>query len=336
MSREISASAHRSGPRGRIVDCGPAVLHRRRAAALAAGDIVAMPTETVYGPRRRCDERRGGGADLRGEGPAVLQSADRACRLAGGGAGPWRHPRRGAPPGGGFLAGAVDAGRPGARRFPISDLARAGLDSIGLRVPAHPAARDLLVACARPLAAPRPIAPAGVSPTNAADVAAELGPSVALILDGGGSCPVGGGIDDRQQPRRQAAAAQAGGVTREAIEEAIGHRLEEPETEQAPRAPGMLASHYAPRALVRLEAVSFDPREAVLAFGAVQRPAAIPPERYLNLPRGATCARRRRSCFRRSGRSIPPAPRRSRLRRSRMRGSAKRSTTGCGRGSARS
>ncbi len=105
---------------------------------------------------------------------------------------------------------------------------------------------------------------------------------MALILDGG-SCPVGVESTIVSSLGGKLQLLRPGGVTREAIEEAIGHRLEEPETEQAPRAPGMLASHYAPRALVRLEAVSFDPREAVLAFGAVQRPAAIPPERYLNL-----------------------------------------------------
>ncbi len=284
MSREISASAQGSGIRGRITDCGPAAI-AEAAAALAAGDIVAMPTETVYGLAADATNGEAVARIYEAKGrpsfnpliahvaslEAALQHGDirgGALRLAEA-----------------FWPGPLTLVVPALAASPISDLARAGLDSVALRVPAHPAARALLTASGRPLAAPSANLSGRVSPTTAADVAAELGARVAMILDGG-PCPVGlestivGSLGGRLQLLRP------GGVTREAIEQALGHRLDEPEAELSPRAPGMLASHYAPRATVRLDAVTFAPDEAVLAFGAVPRPAAVPPERYLNVSPG--------------------------------------------------
>ncbi|MGF9756950.1 L-threonylcarbamoyladenylate synthase [Microvirga sp. 0TCS3.31] len=149
----------------------------------------------------------------------------------------------------------------------ISDLARAGLDSVGLRVPAHPLAHALLQRTGRPVAAPSANRSGRVSPTDADHVLGDLDGRIDAVLDGGLS-QVGvestivaclGGTPRLLRP---------GGVPREAIEALIGMKLEAgPEGGKSPLAPGMLASHYAPRAQVRLNAVSIKADEAVLLFG---------------------------------------------------------------------
>jgi L-threonylcarbamoyladenylate synthase len=149
----------------------------------------------------------------------------------------------------------------------ISDLARAGLDSVGLRVPAHPLAHALLQKTDRPVAAPSANRSGRVSPTDANHVLGDLDGRIDAVLDGGAS-QVGvestivaclGGTPRLLRP---------GGVPREAIEALIGMRLESgPEGGGNPLAPGMLASHYAPRARVRLNATSIEAGEAVLQFG---------------------------------------------------------------------
>jgi L-threonylcarbamoyladenylate synthase len=149
----------------------------------------------------------------------------------------------------------------------ISDLARAGLDSVGLRVPAHPLAHALLQKTNRPVAAPSANRSGRVSPTDADHVLGDLDGRIDAVLDGGAS-QVGvestivaclGGTPRLLRP---------GGVPREAIEVLIGMRLESgSEDGKSPLAPGMLASHYAPRAQVRLNATSVEVGEAVLLFG---------------------------------------------------------------------
>ncbi len=282
MSREISGDRPGSGLRGRIIDCGPASI-AEATEALVAGDIVAIPTETVYGLAADATNGEAVARIYEAKGrpsfnPLISHVASLDAALAHGDirGGALRLAEA-------FWPGPLTLVVPALAASGISDLARAGLDSVALRVPAHPAARELLEACGRPVAAPSANLSGRVSPTTAADVAAELGTRVALILDGG-PCPVGvestivGSLGGRLRLLRP------GGVTRDAIEQAIGHPLDEAEEELlAPRAPGMLASHYAPRALVRMGATDFAGDEAVLAFGPVPRPAAIPPDRYLNV-----------------------------------------------------
>jgi L-threonylcarbamoyladenylate synthase len=150
----------------------------------------------------------------------------------------------------------------------VSDLARAGLDSVGLRVPAHPLAHALLKATGRPVAGPSANRSGRVSPTDADHVLGDLDGRIDAVVDGGAS-DVGvestivaclGGAPRLLRP---------GGVPREAIETLIGQRLESgPEGGTNPLAPGMLASHYAPRAKVRLNATDIQPEEAALLFGA--------------------------------------------------------------------
>jgi L-threonylcarbamoyladenylate synthase len=150
---------------------------------------------------------------------------------------------------------------------PISDLARAGLDSIALRVPSHPVALELLKAVDRPLAAPSANLSGKVSPTTAQDVINDLGNAVSCVLDGG-SCAVG--VESTVIACRDAEVTllRPGGITRESIEAVLGQALTKIIPGKLLRSPGLLESHYAPLAPVRMNVVSFLPNDAILAFGA--------------------------------------------------------------------
>jgi L-threonylcarbamoyladenylate synthase len=153
----------------------------------------------------------------------------------------------------------------------VADLATAGLDTVAIRIPAHPVARDILRAFGRPVVAPSANLSGHVSPTIAAHVQSDLDGRIDLIVDGG-AVPVGVestivGIFDEPMLLR------TGGVPRADIERVLGRALKQPpanaESDSAqPLAPGMLTSHYAPSTRVRLGAISLEPGEALLAFGS--------------------------------------------------------------------
>ena len=165
----------------------------------------------------------------------------------------------------------------------VSLLASAGLDTIAVRVPAHPVAHALLRASGRPLAAPSANRSGNVSPTEAAPVGAELGDRVALILDGG-KCPVGLESTVLDLTGAVPSLLRPGGVTLEALAALLGPIGLGDGDPQAPRSPGQLASHYAPRLTLRLDAVAARPGEALLAFGPHPLPGFA---EMLNLsPRG--------------------------------------------------
>lgn len=167
-----------------------------------------------------------------------------------------------------FWPGPLTLVLPAAEGTPVSPLARAGLASIALRVPAHPVARALLSATGRPVAAPSANRSGRISPTRAAHVAGDLGADVALVLDAG---PTGIGVESTIVACLGNAPAllRPGGLPREAIETVLGRPLATREGKAAPLAPGMLASHYAPSAAVRLGAADLRPGEALLGFGPV-------------------------------------------------------------------
>ncbi|HEY8564061.1 MAG TPA: L-threonylcarbamoyladenylate synthase [Beijerinckiaceae bacterium] len=150
----------------------------------------------------------------------------------------------------------------------VSDLARAGLDSVALRVPAHPVARALLELVGRPVVAPSANRSGRVSPTTADHVLADLDGRIAAVLDGGATSV---GVESTIVACLHGAVTllRPGGVPREAIVAVLGAiTLTEPAIDpHAPRAPGLLASHYAPRARVRLAATRIEPGEAALLFG---------------------------------------------------------------------
>jgi L-threonylcarbamoyladenylate synthase len=252
------------------------------ARCLAAGGLVAFPTETVYGL----------GADA-GSGEAVARLYAAKGRPAFNpliahvaDAGTARHT-------GVFTSAAeklaaafwpgpltlVLARQPGCR---VADLALAGLDTVAVRVPAHPVARALLTTFGGPIVAPSANRSGHVSPTSAAHVLADLRGRIDIIIDGG-PCTVG--VESTIVSCVDAPTLlRPGGVPREVIERVLGSALAiAPVADDAPAAPGMLASHYAPKASLRLDADAARPGEALLAFGPAP-PSSGP---ALNLsPRG--------------------------------------------------
>jgi L-threonylcarbamoyladenylate synthase len=234
---------------------------------LRAGELVALPTETVYG--LAADATRGAAVarifDAKGRprfNPLISHLADADDAL---GHGEFDAAARRLAEA--FWPGPLTLVVPFRPASPISSLARAGLETIALRVPAHPLARAVIRAAGVPLAAPSANRSGRVSPTRARHVAEELGNHVALILDGG---PTEVGLESTivaclgGPPRL----LRPGGLTREAIEAELGHALaERGETGPQPLAPGALSSHYAPDAHLRLDATEIGPGEALLAFG---------------------------------------------------------------------
>lgn len=152
----------------------------------------------------------------------------------------------------------------------ISELVSAGLPTLALRVPAHPVGQAVLRAAATPIAAPSANRSGHVSPTTATHVAIDLESSVDLILDAG-PCEVGiesTVIDCSPEIGADPSLLRPGGISVDQIEATLGRRLKPPQTSfNAPRSPGQLISHYAPRARVRLNVSAPEPGEALLAFG---------------------------------------------------------------------
>lgn len=169
----------------------------------------------------------------------------------------------------------------------ISLLATAGLDTVALRCPAHPVALALIAEARRPIAAPSANRSGHVSPTTAAHVEADLRDNVSLILDGG---PTEVGLEstvlDASGPILTI--LRPGLVSAEDITEAIGERVIRAapiaDEDDRPNAPGQLASHYAPRARMRLDADRAEPGEALLAFGPLP-PSATGPVEQLSASR---------------------------------------------------
>lgn len=145
----------------------------------------------------------------------------------------------------------------------LSLLVSAGMDTVAVRAPAHPVARALLASAAVPIAAPSANRSGNISPTSAEAVAEELGGDVAMILNGG---PCSVGLEstivgfDGELP----VLLRAGAVTRAEVESLVGTLAA---AYGGIQAPGMLASHYAPRAQLRLNATDIRSGEALLAFG---------------------------------------------------------------------
>jgi L-threonylcarbamoyladenylate synthase len=149
----------------------------------------------------------------------------------------------------------------------IHDLATAGLDSVGIRVPKG-FASELIRAFGRPLAAPSANSSGKISPTSAAHVDADLGNKINLVLDGG---EANVGVEStiiKVEADGTVRLLRPGGLITDEIEAVIGRNLIRPIKASAIiEAPGMLASHYAPNASVRLNAISVEPHEALLTFG---------------------------------------------------------------------
>jgi L-threonylcarbamoyladenylate synthase len=149
---------------------------------------------------------------------------------------------------------------------PLSLLVSAGLDSVALRVPAHPAARQLLMACGLPLAAPSANRSGRISPTKAAHVASEFAATDLPVIDGG-ACIIG--LESTVIDARGAVPVllRPGGITAEDITAACGIApIPAQHAANELRSPGMLASHYAPSLPLRLNAHSANKGEALIGF----------------------------------------------------------------------
>ena len=247
------------------------------AACLRAGGLVAMPTETVYGLAADATSDAAVAGIFAAKGrpafnPLIAHVLDfeaartqaifrrDAERLARA-----------------FWPGPLTLVLPAAPACRVSLLARGGLDSVALRSPSHETARALIQAAGVPLAAPSANRSGRVSPTTAAHVLAELGGRIDWILDAGASRH---GLESTiigclgEEP----ILLRPGAITREAIEEVLGAPIGSADTSRtAPSAPGQLASHYAPRAALRLGAVDAGADEAALDFaGALSLSGANP------------------------------------------------------------
>lgn len=150
----------------------------------------------------------------------------------------------------------------------VADLVSAGLDTVAIRVPQQPLARDLLKAVGRPVAAPSANPSGRISPTEATHVIDGFEDGViAAVLDGG---PCAIGLESTiltTMPRAQL--LRPGGLPVEAIEACLGHALETESSTGKITAPGQLASHYAPTTTVRLNAQNAEASEVMLGFGDV-------------------------------------------------------------------
>jgi L-threonylcarbamoyladenylate synthase len=157
----------------------------------------------------------------------------------------------------------------------VSWLVSAGLDTLAVRVPAHPLALRLLKACAIPIAAPSANPSGRLSPTRAEHV--DLGDPQLAVLDGG-PCAVGVESTVVRVIDAEAWLLRPGGLDRQKIQQIAGV-LRQPSPEpgldpSAPHSPGQLLAHYAPQRPVRLNATQVQANEALLAFGSQPLPGA--------------------------------------------------------------
>jgi len=245
---------------------------RAAAKIIAKGGLVAIPTETVYGLAGDATNDRAVARIFEAKArpqfnPLIVHVANRSMaaklvtlnrsaeRLADA-----------------FWPGPLTLVLPRRRGAPVSLLASAGLDTLAIRMPAHPIALDLIRLSGCPLAAPSANPSGRLTPTEAAHVAASLGDRIDLILDGG-RCTIGieSTVLDLTEPTPRM--LRQGGLPQEAIEAIIGPiALGHPEG--AIRSPGMTASHYAPSIRLRMNATSVTAGEALLAFGPHPLPGA--------------------------------------------------------------
>jgi len=150
---------------------------------------------------------------------------------------------------------------------PVSLLASAGLDSLAIRVPAHPLAQELLQQYAGPLVAPSANPSGAISPTSADHVIAGLQGKIDMVLDGG-DCQVGVESTIVSCLGNEPVILRHGGVARKDIENLLGISVADGAGDStAPTAPGQLLSHYAPKASVRLNVLKPAANEAYLGFG---------------------------------------------------------------------
>jgi L-threonylcarbamoyladenylate synthase len=257
------------GLKTQILPAGEAAV-AAAARCLATGGLVAFPTETVYGLGADATNAKAIARLYQAKGRpsfnpliAHVRNFEAGMRIACFDAQAIALAKA-------FWPGPLTLVLPKARDCAVADLATAGLETIAIRVPAHPLAREILRAFGGPVVAPSANLSGHVSPTTASHVQSDLAGRIDLIVDGGAvevgvESTIVGCFDAPMLLR-------PGGVPRGEIERVLGRSLAQPPEDAdndtgQPLAPGMLASHYAPRTPVRLNAGGVEAGEVLLAFG---------------------------------------------------------------------
>lgn len=237
------------------------------ARVLRTGGLAAFPTETVYGLGADAADAKAIARLYEAKGrpsfnPLIAHVADLAAAKRAGNFTPLAEKLAAA-----FWPGPLTLVVPATGL--VCDLARAGLNTVALRVPSHPVAQAMLSAFGNPVAAPSANRSGHVSPTTADHVMADLAGRIDFVLDGG---PTPLGLESTivdcsgDTPR----ILRFGGLAREEIEKLLEKRISDApgsSDTQAPASPGRLASHYATAAAIRLNASEIMEGEALLAFG---------------------------------------------------------------------
>ncbi|MEO6395347.1 MAG: L-threonylcarbamoyladenylate synthase [Devosia sp.] len=236
---------------------------QRFADILRAGGIVAFPTETVYGLGADATNTDAVLKIYETKGrprfnPLIVHVADLAMAETLVELSPLaRQLAR-------FWPGPLTLVLPKRQNARLSDIVTAGLDTVGIRIPDHPLALQLIRAADVPLAAPSANLSGRLSPTSAPQVEKAL-PGVP-VLDGG---PSNSGVESTILAIDGDVVTQlrSGALARSDIEARLGRAIAIAKPDAAISAPGMLASHYAPNAVLRLDATSPEPGEVFLGFG---------------------------------------------------------------------
>ncbi|MBD2843223.1 L-threonylcarbamoyladenylate synthase [Erythrobacter rubeus] len=239
----------------------------RAAQLLASGDVVAVPTETVYGLAARADSAEAVAKIYAAKGRpdfnplivhvrdieqarAIADFDDRAADLA----------ER-------FWPGPLTLVLPLCSNARIADAVTAGLPTIALRQPAHRVMQAVLQNLGHPLAAPSANLSEGISPTRADHVIASLGSAIPMVLDGG---PCERGVESTIVALRQDGGwslLRPGPITKESLLRILGAETET--SEGTIEAPGQLSRHYSPGKPIRLGALTAEPSEFLIGFGTV-------------------------------------------------------------------
>ncbi len=231
---------------------------------LRQGEVVAFPTETVYGLGADATNASAVAKIFAAKGrpsfnplichvaayeqlAELVQTDSRAEALAKA-----------------FWPGALTLVLPRQPGCPVAKTVSAGLPSLAIRLPAHPIAHDILARLGRPVAAPSANRSGHVSPTTAQHVRDSLGVTIPVV--DGGPCPVGLESTVIGLTGAQALLLRPGGIAAEAIEVVLGEKLGQPQDARI-ESPGMLLKHYAPSRPLRLDAVAARGKEGLLSFG---------------------------------------------------------------------
>ncbi|MGJ8535569.1 MAG: L-threonylcarbamoyladenylate synthase [Parasphingopyxis sp.] len=242
---------------------------------IIAGECVAVPTETVYGLAADATQGEAVARIYAAKGrpsfnPLIVHvpSLDEARQIAGFNAAAEKLAAE-------FWPGPLTMVLPASKDSPVASLVTAGLDTIAIRIPAHPAMQALLQASGKPLAAPSANASGRISPSCADHVRKSLGGKIGLIIDAG---PTQHGLESTIVAPTDSAVhiLRPGPIDADRIAAVTGMPVSVREVVKID-APGQLASHYAPSKPLRLDAMEAKPDEWLIGYGAIAGDSSLSP-----------------------------------------------------------